>query len=58
MFKSFGGTLVWSLWQWLFAGGDGCGFQSFPIFGLAELEMGAYANHHGVIISYAVMNLG
>jgi hypothetical protein len=40
MFKTFGGALAWSLWQWFFAGGDGCGFHSFPIFGLTAARSG------------------
>ncbi|KAF8649953.1 hypothetical protein HU200_064108 [Digitaria exilis] len=51
MFKSFGGTLAWSLWQWLFAGGDGCGFQSFPIFGLA-------AARNGFFFDFSMTNIG
>nr|XP_034602873.1 probable metal-nicotianamine transporter YSL17 [Setaria viridis] len=42
MFKTFGGTLAWSLWQWFFAGGEGCGFQSFPIFGLTAARSGFF----------------
>ncbi|OEL18429.1 putative metal-nicotianamine transporter YSL7 [Dichanthelium oligosanthes] len=42
MFKTFGGTLAWSLWQWFFTGGEGCGLQSFPIFGLAAAQNGFF----------------
>lgn len=40
MFKTFAGTVGWQLWQWFFAGGEGCGFQSFPIFGPTAAERG------------------
>lgn len=40
MFKTFAGTVGWQLWQWFFAGGEGCGFQWFPIFGLTAAERG------------------
>ncbi|KAF8670294.1 hypothetical protein HU200_050835 [Digitaria exilis] len=36
---------------WLFAGGDGCGFQSFPIFGLA-------AARNGFFFDFSMTNIG
>lgn len=37
--KFFGFSFFWGFFQWFFTGGDDCGFQSFPTFGLK-----AYAN--------------
>ncbi|XP_026429218.1 probable metal-nicotianamine transporter YSL7 [Papaver somniferum] len=33
LFKWFGGSFVWALFQWFFTGGNKCGFASFPILG-------------------------
>ncbi|CAL4952627.1 unnamed protein product [Urochloa decumbens] len=32
--RSLGGSFSWAMFQWLYTGGDGCGFQAFPLFGL------------------------
>ncbi|KAJ1272711.1 hypothetical protein BS78_06G223600 [Paspalum vaginatum] len=40
MFKTFFGTMAWSVWQWLFTGGEDCGFKSFPIFGIDAARSG------------------
>uniref|UniRef100_A0A7N0V7H5 Metal-nicotianamine transporter YSL7 n=1 Tax=Kalanchoe fedtschenkoi TaxID=63787 RepID=A0A7N0V7H5_KALFE len=37
--KFFSFSFLWGFFQWFFAGGNNCGFESFPIFGLK-----AYAN--------------
>ncbi|XP_062186037.1 probable metal-nicotianamine transporter YSL17 [Phragmites australis] len=42
LFKTFGGTIAWSLFQWFFAAGADCGFQAFPTFGLAAYRRGFY----------------
>ncbi|CAL5030127.1 unnamed protein product [Urochloa decumbens] len=42
MFKTLGGTVAWSLWQWLFEGSEDCGFRSFPIFGLTAGRLGFF----------------
>ncbi|CAL5094045.1 unnamed protein product [Urochloa decumbens] len=34
IFKAFLGSFSWSMFQWFYAGGEHCGFQSFPMFGL------------------------
>ncbi|KAL5230202.1 hypothetical protein ABZP36_028978 [Zizania latifolia] len=34
IFKSFFGSLSWSIFQWFYTSGSDCGFQSFPTFGL------------------------
>ena len=43
MFKTLGGAIVSSLWQWFYEGGMHCGFRSFPIFGLTAARFG-YVN--------------
>ncbi|XP_047077234.1 iron-phytosiderophore transporter YSL15-like [Lolium rigidum] len=32
--KYFGGSFLWSFFQWFYTGGDACGFIQFPTFGL------------------------
>ncbi|CAL4966828.1 unnamed protein product [Urochloa decumbens] len=32
--RSLGGSFSWAMFQWFYTGGDGCGFQAFPLFGL------------------------
>ncbi|XP_042048760.1 probable metal-nicotianamine transporter YSL7 [Salvia splendens] len=34
LFKAFVGSFLWAFFQWFFAAADGCGFSSFPTFGL------------------------
>ncbi|KAG0494154.1 hypothetical protein HPP92_005148 [Vanilla planifolia] len=34
LFKSLGGSFLWSFFQWFYTGGSDCGFGSFPTFGL------------------------
>ncbi|XP_040381947.1 probable metal-nicotianamine transporter YSL1 [Oryza brachyantha] len=34
LFKSMAGSFMWAFFQWFYTGGDGCGFQAFPLFGL------------------------
>ncbi|PAN20655.1 hypothetical protein PAHAL_3G351200 [Panicum hallii] len=34
IFKTFLGSFSWSMFQWFYSGGEHCGFQSFPMFGL------------------------
>ncbi|XP_059658652.1 probable metal-nicotianamine transporter YSL7 [Cornus florida] len=42
LFKSFGFSFVFAIFQWFFAGGDGCGFSSFPTFGLQAFKQKFY----------------
>ncbi|KAL5221342.1 hypothetical protein ABZP36_026055 [Zizania latifolia] len=42
LFKSLGGTVLWPLLQWFFAGGKNCGFQAFPTFGITAYRRGFY----------------
>ncbi|OEL24243.1 putative metal-nicotianamine transporter YSL1 [Dichanthelium oligosanthes] len=34
LMKSLCGSFSWAAFQWFYTGGDGCGFQAFPLFGL------------------------
>ncbi|KAK7290301.1 hypothetical protein RIF29_04617 [Crotalaria pallida] len=36
--KFFCFSIAWSIFQWFFTAGDGCGFSSFPTFGLEAYE--------------------
>ncbi|KAK3222453.1 hypothetical protein Dsin_009478 [Dipteronia sinensis] len=38
LFKSFSGSFLFAFFQWFFAAGDGCGFNSFPTFGLQAFK--------------------
>ncbi|XP_075495821.1 putative metal-nicotianamine transporter YSL7 [Primulina tabacum] len=38
LFKSFVGSFMFACFKWFFAAGDGCGFDSFPTFGLHALK--------------------
>ncbi|XP_024178264.1 probable metal-nicotianamine transporter YSL7 [Rosa chinensis] len=60
LFKSCCGSFVWSFFQWFFAASDGCGFASFPIFGLKAYKQRFYFDFSttyigcGMITSYMV----
>uniref|UniRef100_A0A0E0N8V1 Metal-nicotianamine transporter YSL7 n=1 Tax=Oryza rufipogon TaxID=4529 RepID=A0A0E0N8V1_ORYRU len=51
LFKSFGGTIAWSFFQWFFASGPGCGFKFFPTFGLEAYK-------HGFFFDFTMANVG
>lgn len=34
IFKTFLGSFSWSMFKWFYTGGEHCGFDSFPMFGL------------------------
>ncbi|XP_075483421.1 putative metal-nicotianamine transporter YSL12 [Primulina tabacum] len=38
LFKSFVGSFMFACFKWFFTAGDGCGFDSFPTFGLQALK--------------------
>ncbi|KAL6640852.1 hypothetical protein ACP70R_021975 [Stipagrostis hirtigluma subsp. patula] len=42
LFRTFCGTIWWSLFQWSFASGPNCGFETFPTFGLTAFRLGFY----------------
>ncbi|KAE9595357.1 hypothetical protein Lal_00014703 [Lupinus albus] len=42
LFKSFCGSFSFGFFQWFFNGGDGCGFSSFPTFGLQAFKQKFY----------------
>ncbi|KAM5586294.1 hypothetical protein ABKV19_005280 [Rosa sericea] len=60
LFKSCCGSFAWSFFQWFFAASDGCGFASFPIFGLKAYKQRFYFDFSttyigcGMITSYMV----
>jgi OPT family oligopeptide transporter len=44
LLKTFCGTVAWAIFQWFFAGGDDCGFRTFPTFGIMAYRLGFYFN--------------
>ncbi|KAE8794616.1 iron-phytosiderophore transporter [Hordeum vulgare] len=40
--KYFGGSFLWSFFQWFYTGGDACGFVQFPTFGLKAWKQTFY----------------
>ncbi|OAY52142.1 probable metal-nicotianamine transporter YSL7 [Manihot esculenta] len=38
LFKFFGFSFLWAFFQWFFTAADGCGFSSFPTFGLKAFD--------------------
>ncbi|XP_064953586.1 probable metal-nicotianamine transporter YSL8 [Musa acuminata AAA Group] len=38
LFKTFGASFIWAMFQWFYTASDGCGFVSFPTFGLQAYE--------------------
>ncbi|KAJ4972722.1 hypothetical protein NE237_005896 [Protea cynaroides] len=51
--KFFSFSFLWGFFQWFFTGGDDCGFQSFPTFGLQ-----AYANRFYFDFSATYVGVG
>lgn len=44
IFKTFLGSFSWSMFQWFYSGGDNCGFQAFPMFGLEVYKRNRWEN--------------
>ncbi|KAK9106341.1 hypothetical protein Syun_022352 [Stephania yunnanensis] len=42
LFKWFSVSFVWAFFQWFFTAADGCGFASFPTFGLQAFKYNFY----------------
>ncbi|KAI5678307.1 hypothetical protein M9H77_09257 [Catharanthus roseus] len=42
LFKSFSFSFIFAFFQWFFAAADGCGFSSFPTFGLKAFSQRFY----------------
>ncbi|XP_035817545.1 probable metal-nicotianamine transporter YSL1 isoform X1 [Zea mays] len=42
LLRSLGGSFSWAVFQWFYTGGDGCGFQAFPLFGLEAYKKRFY----------------
>jgi hypothetical protein len=45
LFKSFCFSFVFAFFQWFFAAADGCGFSSFPTFGLQAFDQRFNSNY-------------
>ena len=51
IFKTFVGSFSWSMFQWFFAGGDNCGFQAFPVFGLELYKRNRWEIFSGICLT-------
>lgn len=43
--KFFSLSFVWSFFQWLYSGGENCGFVNFPTFGLKSWKQTCVGNN-------------
>ncbi|XP_066324744.1 probable metal-nicotianamine transporter YSL7 [Miscanthus floridulus] len=51
LFSSFGGSVLWNIFQWFFTAAKDCGFKVFPIFGLEAYK-------HGFYFDFSMSNIG
>ena len=42
LLRSLGGSFSWAVFQWFYTGGNDCGFQAFPLFGLEAYKKRFY----------------
>jgi uncharacterized oligopeptide transporter (OPT) family protein len=55
LFKSFVGSFLWSLFQWFYSGGPGCGFSSFPTFGMEAYRRRFYFDFSATYIGVGMI---
>nr|DAD32663.1 TPA_asm: hypothetical protein HUJ06_011514 [Nelumbo nucifera] len=55
LFKWFSISFLWSFFQWFFTGGDGCGFSSFPTFGLQAFQKRFYFDFSATYIGVGMI---
>ncbi|KAL3748229.1 hypothetical protein ACJRO7_009462 [Eucalyptus globulus] len=48
-------SFLWSIFQWLYSGGDSCGFTNFPTFGLKAFERSFYFDFYSAYIGIGMM---
>ncbi|KAI3412643.1 uncharacterized protein J3R85_017083 [Psidium guajava] len=48
-------SFLWSIFQWLYSGGDSCGFTYFPTFGLKAFERSFYFDFYSAYIGIGMM---
>ncbi|KAJ1277531.1 hypothetical protein BS78_04G011700 [Paspalum vaginatum] len=51
LFRSLAGTVAWNVFQWFFAAAKGCGFRTFPVFGME-------AYRRGFFFDFCITNVG
>ncbi|KAK4754517.1 hypothetical protein SAY87_002621 [Trapa incisa] len=55
LFKSFCGAFVWAFFQWFYVSGDGCGFSSFPTFGLQAFQRRFYFDFSATYVGVGII---
>ncbi|GJM90011.1 hypothetical protein PR202_ga06247 [Eleusine coracana subsp. coracana] len=55
LFKSFAGSFLWSLFQWFYSAGPGCGFSSFPTFGMEAYRRRFYFDFSATYIGVGMI---
>ncbi|KAK3439955.1 hypothetical protein EUGRSUZ_B00295 [Eucalyptus grandis] len=53
--KFFSISFLWSIFQWLYSGGDSCGFHYFPTFGFKAFQRSFYFDFHSSYIGMGMM---
>ncbi|KAI6682860.1 hypothetical protein NL676_028773 [Syzygium grande] len=48
-------SFLWSIFQWLYTGGDSCGFTNFPTFGLKAFQRSFYFDFYSAYIGIGMM---
>ncbi|KAL6843722.1 hypothetical protein ACP4OV_026293 [Aristida adscensionis] len=56
LFKTFFGTIGWTIFEWFFTAGNQCGFKTFPTFGLTAYGHGFYYNFSTVTIGIGMLS--
>uniref|UniRef100_J3M5B7 Uncharacterized protein n=1 Tax=Oryza brachyantha TaxID=4533 RepID=J3M5B7_ORYBR len=55
IFKAFFGSFTWSVFQWFYTSGNGCGFQNFPSFGLGLYKRRFYFDFSALYVGLGMI---
>nr|GMD18113.1 probable metal-nicotianamine transporter YSL7 [Ipomoea batatas] len=55
LFKTFSFSFLFAAFQWFFAGGDDCGFASFPTFGLQAYDQRFYFDFSSTYVGVGML---
>ncbi|KAF8643729.1 hypothetical protein HU200_066795 [Digitaria exilis] len=55
LLKSVFGSLSWAMFQWFYTGGDGCGFQAFPLLGLDAYRRRFYFDFSASLVGVGII---
>ncbi|KAK8451769.1 hypothetical protein SEVIR_5G003500v4 [Setaria viridis] len=55
LLRSLVGSFGWAAFQWFYTGGDGCGFQAFPLFGLDAYEKRFYFDFSPSLVGVGII---